>query len=364
MNNIIFSSKRIRCLHCGSSDGFAPIESINGIRITGIESGKCFSCGVFVKPNGEYSLNVIKQAPKVQDNEPKHNEFERKQLLKDLYSESMANRMNNPFAQFMANLLGENFASRSLSYYNIGSDKNSNTVFWFRDYFGELTHAKIISYDANTCKRLKGEHSKIKWFNKYTGEIKHLDCLDGYAISSGEYPKFESFSKKNGYTSKKIYGEYLLNPNYKHLNLINGGAYRLDGTAPIILVESEKTAFLCGLLYPKLIFIACGGANGVTPDKVVNLLNRTVFISFDNDKSGIESVAKVQQLIPNAIALNPAILGITEQKGDLFDFLISDGKRLDISLQIYNHRESFNFNINLKCDVQATAPASVQKAVA
>jgi hypothetical protein len=360
MNDYIFSSRRIRCLKCGSSDGFAPIESINGIRITGIESGKCFACGVFVKPNGEYTQNTIIQAPKVQATAPALNQ----QQLKDLYSESMANTMNNPFAQFMENLLGENLAYRSLSYSNIGTDKNGDVAFWCKDYNGEITHCKIISYDANTCKRLKGEHSKIKWCDKFTGKITYLDCLDGYATSSGEYPKYESFSKKNGYTSKKMYGEWLLNPNYKHLNLINCGcSFRLDATAPVVLVESEKTAFLCNLLYPRKIFIATGGANGVTSDKVVNLLNRTVFVAFDNDSKGIESMAKVQQLIPNAIALNPAELGITEQKGDLFDYLVSDGNRIKQAIHFYNSSMNFNYHIDLNCDV--TAPAMLRrKAVA
>lgn len=360
MNDYIFSSRRIRCLKCGSSDGFAPIESINGIRITGEHSGKCFACGVFIAPNGEHTINAIVQAPKVQDNV---NQYERTNKLKELKSESMANRLNNPFAQYMIKLFGENLASRSLFYADIGSDKNSNTVFWFRNFNNEITHCKIISYDANTCKRLKGEHSKIKWYNQYTGEIKYLDCSDGYATSSGEYPKYETFSKKNGFVSKKMYGEHLLNPNYKHLNLINGGcSFRLDATTPVILVESEKTAFLCNALYPTKIFLATGGANGITQNKVQHLLNRTVFVAFDNDLPGIEAMSKVQQLIPNAIALNPVDLGITE-KGDLFDYLISDGKRIKQAIHFYNSSMNFNFHIDLNCDV--TAPAlNRRKAVA
>ena len=363
MQDVIFSSKRIRCSHCGSKDGFAPLVKYYDVPITGYCSGKCFSCGTFTAPNGKSSIQTIEHAPKVQATAPALNQYERSQLLKRLFNESMANRLNNNFARFMISLLGENLASRSLYYYGIGSDVNNNTVFWHRNCSGELTHAKIISYGTD-CKRLKGDFSNITFIDYGTGEIKYLDALNGYAISSGEYLKYEFLSGSKGYDTAHFYGEHLLNPNYKHINFISGGGYELDATAPIVLVESEKTAYLCNLLYPKMLFVACGGSNGITEQKASILQGCTVFIAFDNDASGIESMAKVQHLVPSAIALNPALLGITDAKADLFDYLISDGKLLDISRQIYNHRESFNFNIHLQCDVQATAPASVQKAVA
>jgi len=359
MEKLIYSSKRTTCPDCGSSRGFAPFIGYE-------RSGYCHSCTVTLYPNGKQKANTgeLKQHKAAQDKAPALNQYQRSLLLKRLFNESMANRLNNNFAKFMIEVLGEDLANRSLFYYGIGSDNDNNTVFWFRDYDGELTHCKIVSYGTDG-KRLKGDKSNIRFIDYSTGEIKHLDALNGYSLSSGEYPKYEFLSGSKGYDTTHFYGEWLLNPNFKHLNLIQGGSYYCDLTAPIIAVESEKTAFLCGLLYPKLLFIATGGANGLTAPKVQHLLNRNnIFIAFDNDLSGIESMAKVQQLIPNAIALNPAILGITEQKGDLFDYLVQDKKRLNTALEIYNDATSFNFHIDLACDV--TAPASVQlkKAVA
>lgn len=366
MENIIFSTRRTRCKLCDSSDGASELLKYYDYDLSGGDYFKCFSCGAFISPASKGEPKRTVQAPaKVQQiKAPALNQYERLILLRRLFIESMANRLNNNFAKFMIELLGEDLANRSLYYYGIGSDNDNNTVFWFRNYDGEITHAKIISYDKASCKRLKGDKSNIRFINYQSGEIKHLDCFDGYCTRSGDVPKYENFKASNGYESKQMYNSHLLNPNFKHLNLIQGGSYNCDVTAPIILVESEKTAFLSGLLYPKLLFIACGGANGLTAPKLRHLLNRTIFVAFDNDKSGIESMVKVQQLVPTAIQLNPAILGITEPKADLFDYLITDRRRLDTALKIYNHRESFNYNINLQCDVSVTAPASSKKAVA
>mgnify|MGYP006305270119 CR=1 FL=1 len=66
---------------------------------------------------------------------------------------------------------------------------------------------------------------------------------------------------------------------------------------PIFLVESEKTSLIAEFHYPQYLFLAVGGANGLTADKAKVLKGKAVTILPDNDKAGIAGAKKTAKLL-------------------------------------------------------------------
>ena len=369
MENIIYSSKRTKCDVCNSSDGKAQILKYFDFDLSGNDYFKCFACGELRTPKGETKRKI--QAPAVQHRAakaPALNQWQRTELLKNLYKESTENRTRNNFASHIIDLLSYEFdgiysyelADRFLQYFGIGSDRNGNTIFWHRNYSGILTHSKAVSYSTNG-KRLKKTDSKLVLVDK-SGKRSYCDALNGYATNVSDLPKFEFTSKSKGYDTEHFFGEHFINPEYLHTDLINFKGIKRDITTPIICVESEKTMALCNLLcFDSGIFIATGGSENITPAKVSVLENRNVYICFDNDASGSKGAAKLQRLLPNAKIIEPQLLGIDFAKGDLYDVL-QNSKQLYLAKKIFYHSGSFNYNINLDFDYcDCTAPANELK---
>lgn len=140
--------------------------------------------------------------------------------------------------------------------WGVGSDKENNTVFLFRDAQARWCNLKRGKYET-TGKRAKGEKD------------------------SGFYSLPQPYQKKEGATPEKyslpLFGEHLLSEDKKKL---------------VMIVESEKTALFASFHYPDYDWVACGSANGLsdgandTNDKITPLKGRQVVWLSDADIAG------------------------------------------------------------------------------
>ena len=140
----------------------------------------------------------------------------------------------NVFVQFLNERFGEERASQVVSKYFIGSTKKGGTVFWQIDTAGRIRSGKVIQYDP-TGHRLKDVSPSWVHTELNLKDYKLKQCL---------------------------FGEHLLKGNYK----------------PAAIVESEKTAAIASLYFPDFLWLACGGINGLTNEKLIAFKGRKIIL--------------------------------------------------------------------------------------
>ena len=106
--------------------------------------------------------------------------------------------------------------------YHIGTAKNSETIFPQIDIQGRCRTAKIMAYDENGH-RIKDKMDRIDWLHARIMKKKGL--------------------KPSDWNLKQcLFGEHLLSSR---------------SNEAVCLVESEKTAIICALVYPEYLWLAC-----------------------------------------------------------------------------------------------------------
>ena len=168
---------------------------------------------------------------------------------------------NNNLVKWLVSLLGEAKAYAACQRYNVGTAKDGATVFWYVDRAGDTRTAKSVRYQPNG-KRVKD-----------SGAVYHYESKDGYKLC--------------------LFGEHLLT----------------DGQT-VCLVESEKTALVCSVMYSDYVWIATGGANMLSSEKAKALQNCPVILCYDADDAGRRAAQKAQTIFAN--------LGIKNSYKDYF----------------------------------------------
>lgn len=144
------------------------------------------------------------------------------------YHEAMKMRKKDAFWRFLCNLWSEEEVDAVMERYNVCSarlrDGRWGTCFWYVDKDGQVCHDKIILYNDDG----------------------HRDHGFGGC---------RNYRTRDGYGYRCMFGEHLLRLRHKGQR--------------VFVVESEKTAILMSLRYPRHIYLACGGVNNlrdVAPD--------------------------------------------------------------------------------------------------
>lgn len=128
--------------------------------------------------------------------------------------------------------------------YKIGGLKTGETIFWQIDKDGRCRSGKFIPYGADGH-RIKTEGHEVGWMH--------------------------TLLKKDGIIPKKweltqcLFGEHLL-----------------DGR-DVGLVESEKTAIICSMVYPNKVWLATGGKQNLNGERMQVLRGQRVLVYPDAD---------------------------------------------------------------------------------
>ena len=162
-----------------------------------------------------------------------------------------ATKAKNQFQMFVSKEAGEDEQNK----YEIRGVKSGSltdaTLFPYIDVNENFLTAKIVKYNSNTGKRVKTGYSN-NWFHAYKQIKEDLDLDLDVKISK----KVDCF-----------FGEHLVGHNDNN----------------IVIVESEKTAILISMLFPKLTFIATGSKSKFKNLDKTFLKDRNVFVYPDKD---------------------------------------------------------------------------------
>lgn len=216
------------------------------------------------------------------------------------------------FHIFMHNKLG--IKETHFQRWNVGTDNTGKTAFVMQTMAGKYLNIKYMQYyvsaDGNNCKRDKKINFSLVAPDKNKEQYK--TCL---------------------------FGEHLLR----------------GGSVIICLVESEKTAVLASYFYPQFDWLATGGANGLTVDKVQLLKGKQVYYLTDNDKAGKEN-SSIKKLEAYGIKYKIVQFEQAQESEDLADLIIR-GLRPDIAPakeaeNLVFYQAIYNYNNGLPTSVK------------
>lgn len=158
----------------------------------------------------------------------------------ELFQRSLVDYCNNNFVQYLNNTFGDEVTKQLITKYFIGSSSRwkGSTIFWQVDFNGKIRAGKIMLYDVRTGKRVKEPFNYIQW-------IHNTEKLKEYVLK------------------QCLFGEHLL---------------KIEKEKPVAVVESEKTAIISSVLFPKYIWLATGSLTNLTKERCKVLLNRDVYL--------------------------------------------------------------------------------------
>ncbi len=187
--------------------------------------------------------------------------------------------------------------------FHLGTTKDKRVVYWQIDAEGRVRDGKLMAYDER-CHRVKpGEHdtqSSVSWAGY---EFTKCGLLD-----------------KDWEATHCLFGLHQLNS-------------RPDDT--VCIVEAEKTAVICSQKFKDCIWMAAGGLEQLSLDKLRPLVGRQVIVYPDTDPEG-EAFRKWYEITWRAMSeleMDIAICDVLEKnatpeqkeaKIDLVDFIEKD----------------------------------------
>ena len=178
------------------------------------------------------------------------------------------NPTENNLLKYLRNTYGNTNTDVVKKMYYIGTSKDNGTVFW------------------NINRNTKVQKAKVSYYN-----------LNGKRTNKFKVP----YKNEDGYYGC-LFGEHLLDIDE-------------NKDKAVILVESEKTAIVCAMYYPKYVWIAYGGINGLTNDKISNLIGRKVILIPDMSEKAVEIMNK-KLLEFLALDIDAKVWDLTEGKTD------------------------------------------------
>ncbi len=252
--------------------------------------GYCHSCGKSTHPptiyedeNGnEYSWNIIQNkfepiSKPLQNfcktfakyhQTPKTIEKIINYIPESIIWEYFTTTPENNLLQYLCKVYGKTKVEDAKETYLIGTSKDGGTVFW------------------NINKDLKVQKVKISYYNEI-----------GKRTNKFKAP----YKNEDGYFAC-LFGEHLL-------------SYYYYQKSTVVLVESEKTALIGYILMPKYVWLAYGGINGLTNQKLKPLIGHNVLIIPDMSENAVEIITnKIPSMI--SIGINAKIWDMTEGKTD------------------------------------------------
>jgi hypothetical protein len=255
---------------CGKSnkDGkFVPFKD----DLTG---GKCHGCGEVFAGNQK-----TEQTRKVSNPD-------RLPEIKFYHSAIIARTMkcyeSNNFVIWLIRVLGKDKAAELIRLFFIGTHSDGSALLPLVDQEKRALNAKKMKFPDQTGHRGKGPY----------------DC-------------FHLGKESEGYT-KCLFGLHQLTdrPNDS-----------------IIITEAEKGALIGTAFYPEYIWMAAGGANGITYEKAAPLIGRQVIILFDLDESGRNGSKDSAEVLRKygCEVLTHDLDPSRSDKADIVDLIIEEG---------------------------------------
>ncbi len=253
-------ASRLTCPYCGKLHCFAPYVDEHGDIISEF-CGRCdheSSCGAHLTPKmwfEEHPQDKIdwKSQP-LPKREPPKTDYIPFALIQK--SESI----NNSLMRYLAKFFAQEDLQKTTAAYHLGSTKKGEIIFPQIDRLCMCRTGKVMQYGQDGH-RIKGAIDAVDWLHS------RLMKKQGKVSSD--------FNLK-----QCLFGEHLL-PKRPH--------------DIVCLVEGEKTAIICSIVFPQFVWLSCGGKQGLSADRCKALTGRNVIVYADAEATA-EWKEKIKKL--------------------------------------------------------------------
>lgn len=192
------------------------------------------------------------------------------------------------FALFLYSIFDPIDVAKMIIRYHLGADHYGNVIFWQIDEAGRVRTGKRMRYDQITGRRIKDGRS-VSWIHATMARRGQLP--EGWQLQQCLFGLHQIAEPKN--KGKKIG-----------------------------LVESEKTAVICSGAMPSYIWMAVGGKENLTPEKLRPLQGWKVVVFPDVD--GVKEWKKAVAGLDGVSVSDWHIKGEADDHGDIADLIIRE----------------------------------------
>ena len=201
-------------------------------------------------------------------------------LPSDLVSKSLSTNSEFCKSVVSAGYLTEAQMCHAAERYRLGASKEGGVIFWEIDQLNQVRTGKLMRYLPD-CHRDKQHaptwvHSLLQGNLPAGFTLQH--CLFGEHLLAMEQPTAGNFTK--------------LNPKFNSsLNNFEQNSLQFPGKAgslptTVCIVESEKTAVICSVVFPDAVWLSCGGLQMFKPELLAPLVAHKVILFPDTDEKG------------------------------------------------------------------------------
>ncbi|MCR8667415.1 DUF6371 domain-containing protein [Aestuariibaculum sp. M13] len=290
-NNLQFEVKRNKklvtpCCNRSNKDGkFANFKGFPEVY------GYCHSCGTSTLPPTLYrndlgaefvwneeqekfveadnnTISCVLNSLSVSDVNTTVEKINKQFIENDIVQMFLENSKENNLLTYLRNRYGDLLIDEIKLKYLIGTSRKGGTVFWNINVEGKAQKAKVVYY-TNDGKRT--DYFQVPYKNQ-----------DGYYSC--------------------LFGEHLIKKSK------NRGK-------TLVLVESEKTALVCSLHLPEYVWLAYGGINGLTTDKLNVLVGYDVILVPDMSNNAVSIMENKLDLMKD-LGVKVKIWDMTKGKTD------------------------------------------------
>lgn len=227
-------------------------------------------------------------------------------ISSELVKRSLDMRLKSNFQAFLCRIYNDVKKIQDVCLkYALGVTKDGSVIFWQIDEKGRVRSGKIMQYDRNGHRDKTEDQGKTDWIHNRMKK-------------QGTLPQDWTLTQC-------LFGAHLLHPDFMNEGKVIG------------LVESEKSAILCSLVFPDYVWVSCGGISQLEAGgKHEVLKGRKVIMFPDTDPKG-ETFAKWKAKADewNRQGLDVTVSDILEKRAsdeekslkiDIADWLIDDLK--------------------------------------
>lgn len=204
--------------------------------------------------------------------------------------------MNNSLMDYLSKFFPTDDLKQVTAAYHLGCTKKREVVFPQIDRLSMCRTGKVMNYGADGH-RIKGQIDAVDWL--------HARLMKKQGKQASDF-----------HLRQCLFGEHLLPKRPKDV---------------VCLTESEKAAIIASIVFPKFVWVSCGGKHGITPERCKPLAGRDVIVYADAD-AVTEWGEKVKELdYCRSISLSDWAKNEPQgSKRDIADLIIEDKARMRV----------------------------------
>lgn len=280
---------RHTCPECGEKGEFTRYIDTQTGELLPEKYGRCnreIKCGYHLRPGSEIDYQYTKPPMPVQNTATDY-------IPETIYGRTLGRYERNSLFVWMQGVLGIEPTIKAFNDYRVGTSKQwgGSPIFWQFDEAMRCRSGKVMGYQNG--RRVKEPFPQITWAHSLL--------------------KLEPFN-----FGQVLYGLHLA---------------ELDRHKGIGIVESEKSALICAIAEPNVIWLATGGLQNLTRSKLYPLRRRKVVLypdlgAFDKWKEKAQDLA-IDVEISTTIESMTGLLPTGFDMGDLHTTSMQGGALLN-----------------------------------